>query len=83
MHANEPLARAITRNLDEAIDRLDQDLERVEIWTAALTAFLEPIPGYDSNSRFLLPGTDSGGEPAAGEAPERPFAASPTGVPRT
>jgi hypothetical protein len=83
MQANEPLARAIAKNLDEAIHRLDADLERVEIWTAALAAFLEPIPDYDLNPRFLLPGTESRRESAAREAPERPFAGASFGVPRT
>ena len=74
MHANEPLAKAIAKNLDEAIHRLDEDLERVEIWTAALAAFLAPIPGYDSDPRFLLTGTESGREAAARDAPKRPLA---------
>jgi hypothetical protein len=80
MHANEPLAQAIAKNLDEAFHRLDADLERVEIWTAALTAFLEPIPGYDLDPRFLLPGTKSGRESTSREAPKRPSAGSAFGV---
>jgi len=80
MHANEPLARAIAKNLDETFHRLDADLERVEIWTAALTAFLEPIPDYDLDPRFLLPGTESGRGSTARRAPERPFAGSSSGV---
>jgi hypothetical protein len=63
MRPNEPMVREIARNLDEAIHRLNQDLERVEIWTAALSAFLEPVPGYESaHEEFLLPGNGSGGE---------------------
>jgi hypothetical protein len=66
---HKPLARAIARNLDDAIHRLDADLERVEIWTAALAAFLKPIPGYDADPRFLLPGAKSAPESSS---PERP-----------
>jgi hypothetical protein len=70
MHPNDPLVREIARNLDDAIHRLNQDLERVEIWTAALSAFLEPVPDYDSvHHEFLLPRAEAGanGESAAGE----------------
>jgi hypothetical protein len=61
MHPNDPLVREIARNLDDAIHRLNQDLERVEIWTAALSAFLEAVPDYDSlDHEFLLPRAESG-----------------------
>jgi hypothetical protein len=71
MRPNEPLVREIARNLDAAIHRLNEDLERVEIWTAALGAFLEPVPGYDSaHQEFLLPGASSPREAPAGELPE-------------
>jgi len=74
MRPNEPLVREIARNLDDAIHRLNEDLERVEIWTAALGAFLAPIPGYDSaHHQFLLPSAESGRESPSREEPETPF----------
>lgn len=73
MRPNEPLVREIARNLDDAIHRLNEDLERVEILTAALGAFLEPIPGYDSAyHQFLLPSAESGRESLARTEPKRP-----------
>jgi hypothetical protein len=73
MHPNDPLVREIARNLDDAIHRLNQDLERVEIWTAALGAFLEPVPDYDSvHHEFLLPHTESGRAKSAQQAKKHP-----------
>jgi hypothetical protein len=34
----------ITRNLIAALDRLHEDLDRVELWTAALGCFAHPAP---------------------------------------
>lgn len=45
----------ITRNLIEALDRLHQELERVELWTAALTCFLRPAPAYQPGEQHMLP----------------------------
>jgi hypothetical protein len=45
----------IVRNLVEAISRLHDDLERVELWTAALGSFQSPIPGYEPSDQHLLP----------------------------
>ena len=77
MRPNEPLVREIAKNLDDAIHRLNEDLERVEIWTAALGAFLEPVPGYESaNQEFLLPRADPARESPSREVQKRPFAGS-------
>ena len=81
MRTDEPMVTQIARHLDDAIDRLNEDLERVEIWTAALSAFLEPIPGYDSSQRFVLPGADSGDESASRDVRKGPFGGSPLGFP--
>ena len=49
---NDPLRE----RLDHTIDRLNQDIDRVEMWSAALRAWLEPVPGYESaHCEFLLP----------------------------
>ncbi len=42
------------RNLIEALDRLHQDLDRVELWTAALGSFQNPAPEYQPSERYLL-----------------------------
>lgn len=44
----------IVRNLIQALDRLQQDLERVELWTAALGSFQQPVPEYHPGDRHLL-----------------------------
>jgi hypothetical protein len=45
----------IVRNLTEALERLREDLDRVELWTAALGYFQSPVPEYRAADRFLLP----------------------------
>jgi hypothetical protein len=45
----------IVRNLTEALERLHEDLDRVELWTAALGYFQSPVPEYRAADRFLLP----------------------------
>jgi hypothetical protein len=45
----------IVRNLVEALERLQQDLDRVELWTAALGCFQRPVPDYHAGDKYLLP----------------------------
>jgi hypothetical protein len=45
----------IVRNLTEALERLHEDLDRVELWTAALGYFQSPVPEYGQADRHLLP----------------------------
>jgi hypothetical protein len=45
----------IVRNLIEALDRLHDDLDRVELWTAALGCFQHPAPEYRPGDHCLLP----------------------------
>jgi hypothetical protein len=55
MQAGSPLPENIVRKLESAIDRLNDDFERVEFWAAALNAFLQPVPSYEApDSEFLL-----------------------------
>jgi hypothetical protein len=51
----EPAEDQIVRNLAKAIERLHEDLDRVELWTAALNCFQRPVPDYQSAERYLLP----------------------------
>jgi hypothetical protein len=60
----EPAADAIVRNLIEALERLRNDLDRMELWTAALNRFQHPVPGYDSGDQHLLnPDSKAGRRP--------------------
>jgi hypothetical protein len=45
----------IVRNLIEAVNRLHDELDRVELWTAALSTFQHPAPEYRTNGEYLLP----------------------------
>jgi hypothetical protein len=45
----------ILRNLMEALNRLRDDLDRVELWTAALGVFQCPAPEYRQRGDYLLP----------------------------
>jgi len=49
----------IVRNLIEALNRLQDDLDRVELWTAALICFREPAPDYRPQADYLLPRRDN------------------------
>jgi hypothetical protein len=51
----EPAQDQIVRNLAEALERLHEDLDRVELWTAALSCFQRPVPDYQPGERYLLP----------------------------
>lgn len=60
----EPAADAIVRNLIEAVERLRTDLDRMELWAAALDRFQHPIPDYHSGEQHLLnPGPKRGRQP--------------------
>ena len=50
----EPAEAMILRNLIEALSRLHDDLERVELWTAALGSFQHAVPEYRPRSEHLL-----------------------------
>jgi len=50
----EPAADAIVRNLIEALERLRGDLDRMELWAAALNRFQHPVPDYLPGDQHLL-----------------------------
>lgn len=45
----------VFRNLIEALNRLRDDLDRVELWTAALDSFQRDVPEYRPDGDYLLP----------------------------
>lgn len=45
----------IVRNLVEALNRLHDDLDRVELWTTALGSFQQPPAEYRPEDQHLLP----------------------------
>lgn len=51
----EPAEDLIVRNLIEALNRLHDDLDRVELWTAALGCFQEQAAEYQPGDHYLLP----------------------------
>ena len=56
MAAIEPAGEKIVRNLQQAIERLQDDIARVELWAGALGCFTKPIPDYGhGQTRFDLP----------------------------
>ncbi len=49
----------IARELQQAVERLHRDMERVEFWADALGNFAKPIPDYEASgsrlNEFILP----------------------------
>jgi hypothetical protein len=49
----------IARELQQAVERLHRDMERVEFWADALGNFSKPIPDYEASdgrlNEFMLP----------------------------
>ena len=50
----EPAEDIIIRNLFESLERLRGDLDRMELWAAALGCFQQPAPEYEPSERHLL-----------------------------
>ena len=53
----------IVRNLVQALERLHEDLDRVELWTAALNSFQHPVPDYTPSEQPLVRPLQSGLKP--------------------
>ena len=45
----------IVGNLVKAVDQLDEDLDRAQLWTAALSCLLQPVPDYQPSQDYVLP----------------------------
>jgi hypothetical protein len=62
MAAVEPARERVARMLHDAVERLHEDIERVEFWTEVLGSLTRPVPDYTvENSKlnqFNLPGRE-------------------------
>jgi len=61
----EPARDAIVHNLIEALEQVREDLDKVELWAAALGYFQVAVPDYQPGNEYTLP-------PKRGRAPPRP-----------
>ncbi len=50
----EPAEDMIIRNLIESLERLRGDIDRMELWAAALGCFQHPAPEYQPSDSHLL-----------------------------
>jgi hypothetical protein len=41
----------VVRHLFEAIERVREDVAKVEFWASAVTGFSQPVPSYDPDER--------------------------------
>ena len=62
MAAVEPARERAARMLHDAVERLHEDIERVEFWTEVLGCLARPAPDYTLENtklnRFNLPGRE-------------------------
>jgi hypothetical protein len=50
----EPVEDTIYVNLILSLERLHDDLDKVELWLGALKCFQKPVPDYQPSDRYLL-----------------------------
>ena len=53
---SEPAEDLIVHNLIDALERLRDDLNKVELWAAALGHFQHPVPDYQPGNAYMLRG---------------------------
>ena len=51
---SEPAEDVIVHNLIDALDRLRDELNKVELWAVALGHFQHPVPEYQPGSAYML-----------------------------
>ena len=51
---SEPVESLIAHNLIDALEHLRDDLNKVELWAAALGHFQQPIPDYQPRNEYVL-----------------------------
>jgi hypothetical protein len=56
---SEPAEDLIVHNLIDALDHLRDDLNKVELWAAALGHFQQPVPDYQPRSEYILPASSA------------------------
>ena len=61
----EPAQDTVVHNLIDALERLREDLNQVELWARALGHFQTPAPEYHPENRYVLP-------PSSGRAASPP-----------
>jgi hypothetical protein len=49
MNQNGATINVLARHLHDAIERVREDMEKVEFWADAVSGFSEPVPDYDSD----------------------------------
>jgi len=73
MSVVEPRER-VARQLMEAVERLQYDIARVELWASALGGFSQPVPEYDPDksklNQFILPLNAEHADSGSDSAPE-------------
>jgi hypothetical protein len=62
MTAGSPAGEKIAQRLQESLNRLRNDIDRVEIWAGALEGFTQPVPDYQGKPDNLLPAGKRDGE---------------------
>ena len=71
MSAVEPARERIARQLQDAVERVRQDMEQVEFWTEVLGCLTRPVPDYGAGTnvlnRFALPQRGSDATARRGE----------------
>ena len=54
------LQENLARQLSDSVERLHQQVEKVEFWASAVTGLAAPVPGYEPETtkvaRYLKPG---------------------------
>jgi hypothetical protein len=55
MTAGPAAGEKIAQRLQESLQRLRNDLDRVEIWAGALEGFTQPVPEYKPRAEHVLP----------------------------
>ena len=46
MTSGKPEQQRVAEKLQDALERLQHDVRRVEVWAGALTGFAQPVPDY-------------------------------------
>jgi hypothetical protein len=69
---------ALARHLQAAIERVREDMAKVEFWADAMTSFSEPVPDYEADDLkvWVPPEQATRMSPIARDTSQRPRSAS-------